>query len=386
MNSLSYNNFAKQTSIVQTPSVLQHARAQVKRLQPDRPLLFFSESELRRNSRAFIAAMPRVHPHFAVKANPHPRVLAALADEGTGFEIASKAELELLLRLGIPAEQLYYSNPIKAPTHVRFAAEQGVRWFVVDSVAEVQKIAAIAPAAKLYLRITTSNAGAVLPLAHKFGCNEIERLQIMQACSDLNLTLAGVSFHVGSQCIEAQSWRTAIDDAKTCFVEMQAHGFKPELLNIGGGYPTAINDQVPSIEHIASLINAALADIEPTVKVIAEPGRHLVASAGCLSTQVVGTAKRGDSDWLYLDTGYYGGLMELADHYALPISTDRKGALKRWTVAGPTCDSIDVCCQARQLPAELQTGDRLFIGHLGAYCYSCTTDFNGFPPPELYFV
>lgn len=367
-------------------SVLDHARAHVGRHQPERPLLFFSENELRRKAREFIAAMPRVHPHFAVKANPHPRVLSALAEEGTGFEIASKAELELLLKLGIPPEQVYYSNPIKAPAHLRFAAKNGVQWFVVDSVAEVRKIAAIAPQAKLYIRISTNNAGAVLPLAHKFGCNSEERHHIMQACAELQLCLAGVSFHVGSQCTQAESWRTAITDAKTCFDEMQAYGFDAELLNIGGGYPTAIHDKVPSITEIATVIESALADVDPGIKVIAEPGRYFVASAGCLSTQVVGMAKRNNKHWLYLDTGYYNGLMELADHYELPISTDRRGTPRPWTVAGPTCDSIDVCCQSRLLPADLQPDDRLFIGHLGAYCHSCTTDFNGFPPPELLFV
>ncbi len=369
-----------------TPRPLALARETAARQKPSTPILYFCEATLRDNAQRFRAALPSVTAHYAIKANPHPRVLSVLAEEDINFEIASQAELELLINQGVDTSQVFFSNPIKSPAHLRFATQHGVEWYVVDSVAEVQKIASIVPAAKLYLRLSTSNAGAVLPLADKFGSDLDDSHAIIQACLDHHMQLAGVSFHVGSQCLDANSWRNAINDAQICFSYMRGKGFNPELLNLGGGYPTEINSCVSSIESIGAAIEDELKKLDPSIKVIAEPGRFMVASAGWLSTQVVGTAVRRGHHWLYLDTGFYGGLMELTDHYALPIHSEREGPFRPWTIAGPTCDSIDTLSQACNLPENLQADDRLFIGHLGAYCYACTTEFNGFPAPSIQFV
>ena len=90
----------------------------------DRPFLLVDPQIVRTKARRFKAAMPRVHPHYAVKANPHPAVLRTLIEEGVGFEIASTAELDLLLGLGVPAEEIYYSNPVKSRSYIEYAAAQ----------------------------------------------------------------------------------------------------------------------------------------------------------------------------------------------------------------------------------------------------------------------
>jgi len=117
-----------------------------------RPFLLVDTSITRNKVRRFKAAMPRVHPHYAVKANPDPRVLKVLIEEGAGFEIASIAELDLLLGLGVPAAEIYYSNPVKSGDSIRYAAEKGLEWFALDSVEELGKIHSIKPDAKLYVR------------------------------------------------------------------------------------------------------------------------------------------------------------------------------------------------------------------------------------------
>ena len=98
----------------------------------DRPFLLVDTQIIRNKVRRFKAAMPRVHPHYAVKANPDPRVLKALIEEGAGFEIASIAELDLLLGLGVNAADIYYSNPMKSRAYIEYASSKGVEWFVVD--------------------------------------------------------------------------------------------------------------------------------------------------------------------------------------------------------------------------------------------------------------
>ena len=85
--------------------------------------------------------MPRVRPHYAVKANPDPRVLRMLIEEGVGFEIASIAELDLLLSLGVPAAEIFYCNPMKSrAVPASTPRRKGVEWYVVDSVDELRKI------------------------------------------------------------------------------------------------------------------------------------------------------------------------------------------------------------------------------------------------------
>jgi len=266
------------------------------------PLLVMSEQRLRNNVRRFMQAMPRVRPHYAVKANSNPAILEIFRQEGTCFEIASSAELDALLALGVPAEEVFYSNPIKSPTAVKYAAAKGVRWYSVDSTEELEKIAAIAPQAKLYIRIEVSNEGSSWPLAGKFGASRTGIAAIIATALQYQLNLCGVTFHVGSQCTNINNWLEGIRSAKTIFEQMIAKGFTPELLNLGGGYPVQLTPADPTIEDIAAAINDELESLPESIQVMAEPGRYFVGSAGCLVSQVVGVATRDQSRWLYLDS------------------------------------------------------------------------------------
>ena len=349
------------------------------------PLLVMSEQRLRNNVRRFMQAMPRVRPHYAVKANSNPAILEIFRQEGTCFEIASSAELDALLALGVPAEEVFYSNPIKSPTAVKYAAAKGVRWYSVDSTEELEKIAAIAPQAKLYIRIEVSNEGSSWPLAGKFGASRTGIAAIIATALQYQLNLCGVTFHVGSQCTNINNWLEGIRSAKTIFEQMIAKGFTPELLNLGGGYPVQLTPADPTIEDIAAAINDELESLPESIQVMAEPGRYFVGSAGCLVSQVVGVATRDQSRWLYLDTGFYGGLMELEQGFALTLVSQRTGAAELWSLAGPTCDSIDVLGK-HYLPATMQAEDLVFITNMGAYSASCACDFNGFPVPKMLLV
>src|SRR5215208_4518044 len=105
---------------------------QAARQKYTRPFLILDTAIVRGKVRRFRAAMPRVRPHYAVKANPDRRVLKVLVQEGCGFEIASIAELDLLMGLGVPAAEVFYSNPVKSRDSIAYAAAKGVDWFVVD--------------------------------------------------------------------------------------------------------------------------------------------------------------------------------------------------------------------------------------------------------------
>ena len=139
-----------------------------------RPFLLVDSDIIRNKARRFKAAMPQVQPHYAVKANPDPRVLRTMIEEGVGFEIASISELDLLLELGVSAADIYYSNPMKSRAYLEYAAAKGVEWYVLDSVEELRKIVSVKADAKLYLRIDTPNIGSDWPLAGKFGTHAAE--------------------------------------------------------------------------------------------------------------------------------------------------------------------------------------------------------------------
>ena len=143
----------------------QIARCNSQAVKYSGPVLVMSEERLRQNVRGFMAAMPRVRPHFAVKANPDAEILRVFKEEGTYFEIASIAELDAMIELGVDIETVFYSNPIKSPAAIKHAAAHGVVWFAVDTPEEIIKIAAIKQDAKLYLRIEISNEGSAWPLA-----------------------------------------------------------------------------------------------------------------------------------------------------------------------------------------------------------------------------
>src|SRR5438094_4112264 len=134
-----------------------------------RPFLIVDTAIVRGKVHRFRAAMPRVRPHYAVKANPDRRVLKVLAQEGTGFEIASTAELDLLISLGVPAGEVFFSNPVKSRESIAYAASKGVEWFVIDSVDELRRVHEVKPDAKQYLRLATPNIGSDWPLSGKFG-------------------------------------------------------------------------------------------------------------------------------------------------------------------------------------------------------------------------
>ena len=217
------------------------------------PVLAVDLDLIRVKARRIKAVMPHVHPHYAVKANPHPEVLKVLIEEGVSFEISSVAELDLLLGLGVTPEGIYFSNPIKSRDALEYAAKKGVEWYALDSVDELNKIISVMRDAKLFLRIETQNIGADWPLMEKFGSTFSESREIIIAASKLGADLVGVTFHVGSQCRNLDNWRVGIENAKVVFGMMREAGLEPRLLDIGGGFPCVSSSQYQPLKRSANL-------------------------------------------------------------------------------------------------------------------------------------
>ena len=356
---------------------------QAARERYDRPFLIIDTSVVRRKLRRFVAAMPRVRPHYAMKANPDPRVLAALADEGAGFEIASIAELEMLLPLGVNPGEVLYSNPIKPRTHLQRAAARGVRWYVADGREEIRKIMRLAPDAQISLRIETPNTGSDWPLSGKFGAAISEARNIVLEAATIGADLAGVTFHVGSQCRNAENWRIGIQRARHVFDLALSVGLKPRLLDIGGGFPVRHTKPIPSIEVIGEIVNRAIESFPADVQVVAEPGRYLVSDAGYFVCRVIGMSRRRCKRWMYWDAGMFGGLFEATEGVRYETRTERTGRPAKWHIGGPTCDSIDIVLRDEELPCDMREGDFVYVRNAGAYTTAYASHFNGFPIPEI---
>jgi ornithine decarboxylase len=347
------------------------------------PCLVLDTATVRDQVWQFRQCLPNVEPHFAFKANPHREIARVLQEEGVFFEIASLGELQELLALGEHPANIFFSNPIKTPAAIKSAYAAGVQWFAIDGLDELYKVFAHAPTAKMYLRIEVDNTGSDWPLSGKFGATFGECLNIIDHAAMIGADLCGVTFHVGSQCHNPQNWRGGIESAKTLFAIMEKRGLTPRLLNIGGGFPVYLTTPVPALEEIAAVINDALLDFPWPVKLIAEPGRYLVAESGVMVCHVTGTATRAGKRWVYLDIGVFGGLMEACQGIAYTLLTEKTGAAVPTTLAGPTCDSMDVLWRDIPMPSDLKVGDAIVIHGAGAYTTAYASRFNGFELPAV---
>lgn len=351
------------------------------------PLLILDRSELRAAYRRTAESLPGVPVFYAVKANPHPDVLRTLAALGAGFEVSSVDELLAVRREGVGPERILSSNPVKTPAFIREAFAAGVDRFAFDSHAELDKLAALAPSSRVYARLTVDNSGSEWPLSNKYGCEPEEAVELLLSAPRQGLVPYGLTFHVGSQCRDAESWALAVEASHEVYRALAGQGLRLRMLSLGGGQPVLHTRAVPSAAEIGARALAAVDHFfgPGTVELTVEPGRALVGEAATLVTSVIGRARRPDAEWLYLDAGVFNALMETIEGFKYELATERSGPPRTYTVAGPSCDSVDTMFTAAQLP-DLEVGDRVYVLNAGAYTLSYASSFNGFGPPEVLVV
>jgi ornithine decarboxylase len=330
---------------------------------------------------------------FAVKCNPDPMVLRTLAQVGANFEIASDAELAPVTAAGGDASRVLYSNTVKPAAHIASTYAKGVTLFAADSQSEIAKIAREAPGAGVVVRVSVDDTHSRFPLSSKFGAPVGAAVGLLRTAREQGLVPSGLTFHVGSQCTDANAWAKAIGGLGPVLASLSRLGIELDVLDIGGGFPARYDRPVPPIEEIGRDTLAALDELPYRPRrIVCEPGRALVAEAGVIAATVIGREQRLGTEWVYLDVGAYNGLMESAQTkgtWAFPVLTsrlDRTEREMRCTVTGPTCDASDTIFFDAAMSAEIGEGDRVYIGATGAYTLCYASSFNGFPPPTpVYF-
>ena len=361
----------------------------------DRPTVVFDLELLRQKYRALDAGLATAAIFYAVKANPAPEIIAALAGLGGRFDCASRGEIDLCLSLGVAPDRIAFGNTIKKASDIAHAHAAGVRQFAADAEEELAKIARHAPGARVILRMLVEVSEADWPLSRKFGCSRREALRLMDLGRALGLDVAGISFHPGSQMREPAMWAPALDAALALWEDARAAGHALRILNIGGGFPAFYGQPLPATEaYAATVMGMVRARFGEEVAVMAEPGRGLVAEAGVIIAEVVLVARKDQDDlarWVYLDIGKFSGLAETMDEAIRYQFETRHGDAPTGPciLAGPSCDSADVLYEKRpvQLPLGLEAGDKVRILCTGAYTTSYSSvGFNGFPPLDAVFV
>ncbi len=358
------------------------------------PFIVIDLDIVRARYRALQQVLPAATIFYAVKANPAPEIIRALADLGASFDIASEGEMRRCRGIGISAGRLSFGNTIKREAAIAEAHADGVGLYAVDSLAEVEKVSRAAPGAGVFCRILADGKGAEWPLSRKFGCVPDMAVDLLHRAKALGLRPLGVSFHVGSQQTQPAQWGPAIAHAAHVFEGCDRRGIHLDLLNLGGGLPAHYRTPVPSLAQYGDVIRDALARSfgGAVPRLYIEPGRYLVGDSGVLRSTVLLVSWKSPSShrrWIYLDAGRFNGLPETMDeriHY--PIRTPHDGMSDDSAIlAGPTCDSTDVIYQHSgfRLPRGLAIGDPVDFLSAGAYTASyAAVDFNGFPPIRTY--
>ncbi len=344
------------------------------------PLLIVDAERLRRQYRRLAAALPGVDLHYALKPLPLAPVVAVLSDEGASFDLASNGEVDLVRRMKIDPRRCIHTHPIKRDGDIRTALAYGVDTFVADNPDELRKFVKFRTRASLLIRIAFHSPDARVDLSRKFGCEPGAALDLLDLAEELGIRVAGLSFHVGSQASGPGMFVEAIEACGELMHRAARSGHSLGVLDIGGGFPADYVQAAHPIEEFCLPIRAALAKLAPGLRIVAEPGRFLVAPAAVAAATVMGRAKRNGKWWYYLDDGLYGSYSgQIYDHATYPVEALVPNIETFPSViAGPTCDSIDVIDENLRLP-ELNVGDLILGRSMGAYTWACATDFNFFP-------
>jgi len=334
-----------------------------------------------------------VEPFYAVKCNPNPAILHTLERLGTGFDCASRDEIDRCLDMGVPPEKLIFANPCKLESHILHAKMRNVKKMTFDNEDEVIKIARLFPEAELVLRIITDDSTSLCKFSSKFGALLKDVKRILKVAQDCKLKVIGVSFHVGSGCEDPSAFAKAVRDAATVFEWGKEFGQEMNFLDLGGGWQG--DDRIkPSLRDVASHIVPELWRFPPGTKFIAEPGRYFATKSHTLVLRIHSRRVIRDDYGApvkvlyYVNDGVYQSFNCIFfDHQhphprvvpdkERPEQLSSDAPLYPSTVFGPTCDSLDCICKDYSLPL-LDVGQWLYFDHMGAYTTAASTHFNGF--------
>ncbi|KAL6259626.1 hypothetical protein P5V15_009542 [Pogonomyrmex californicus] len=337
----------------------------------------------------WITKLPRIIPHYAIKVNPDPTVVKVLVALNACFDCASMEEIKMVMQHGVPGDRIIFAHPAKYPSHIKYAKKMGVKQMTVDGEDELFKIKELFPEAKIVIRIRCDAKKAHVVLGLKFGSEpDEETVRLIQLTKDLGLNLYGFSFHVGSPCEELEAYARGIAVCKQLVAISKTIGCdNVQLIDIGGGFP---GESGTDVDKFTSIINEAIQDIDPSIRIISEPGSYYVVSSFTLASYLHSkriVSKNGEMIRMYyMNCGVYNSFIEelLGLRARVPQLLTKPESEEKFLsyIWGPTAASQDLIVKNVMLP-ELHIGDWLVWKDMGAYSVAISCTFNGFPIPTV---
>lgn len=363
------------------------------------PLYVYSASAIRQRYQQFDEAFAACEHTicYSVKANSNLSILRLLASLGSGFDIVSGGELHrVLAATRKSAAKVVFSGVGKLADEIDLALRSRILLFNVESAGEMQLLAARAThlrkTARFAVRVNPDVDARTHPYIstglheHKFGVPMRDASELYrEGAASRYLKAAGVSVHIGSQILDIDPFREAMQRVSTFVKALRHSGHDIRYVDAGGGlgisYAKNPKGKFPArVKAYAAAITRPLQRLG--VHVLLEPGRSIIAPAGCLLTRVIYRKRNDGKQFLIVDAAMndlmrpslYG-----AHHEIVPVVLDTKpGDLEKFDVVGPVCESGDFFARNREMP-DVAEGDLLAILDAGAYGMSLASNYNSRP-------
>lgn len=358
------------------------------------PYYLYSKNTLLRHYSRFDQSLSGIEHIicYAMKANSSLAICKLLADAGSGADVVSGGELYRALRAGISPSRIVFNGNGKTAEEMRFALEQDILMFNVDSESELHLLDRVAGDAGRKAPIALRVNPNIDPRTHpyistglrenKFGIPIEQALEFYKKVDSLrNVEVVGVHKHIGSQIVELSPFVESLERVLVLMKELTAAGVGLRYINMGGGIGITYNgEEPPSFEEYAGAIGALIAGSGCTLLV--EPGRVIVGNAGILVTRVLHVKKTLSKTFVVVDAAMndlirpsiYG-----AYHHIIPVRETGEGHKTIVAdVVGGICESGDFLARSRELP-EVESGELLAVMSAGAYSSAMSSNYNSRP-------
>lgn len=353
------------------------------------PLFAVDVEELRMTARAYLRELRSRHGrsdvYFALKAFPCAPVMRVLADEGLGCEVVSAGELAIALSAGVDPARIVLHGNAKTDEDLQAALEAGVGIVVIDSLDDVERLGRLATGPQRVLVRVNPDIAATTHAAFdtgsgtsKFGVALANVPEVIERIARTDaLRIEGLHVHAGSQLLDMKIFERAA-------AALAPFG-RFDTYDLGGGLGVAYapGDEEPTIGAYADALVGALSEyLNPSARLIIEPGRSIVARS-CVTLYSVVTVKRAERTHVAVDGGMGDNLeVALYDTRFAPFVVDKEEAPERCELVGRHCEAGDVLARDVEL-ASPAVGDIVAVPGTGAYCYALMNNYNGALRPPV---
>lgn len=354
------------------------------------PLYVYDLDGMRNQLKEFKSAFHnKIEIHYACKANANPEILKTFKKEKVGVDVVSWGEAQDAIHAGFSHKDIIFSGVGKTVDELTKAIRYQIKQINVESPQELIRIGEIAKKLKKKVNVAFRMNPNVSPQTHpyittgfrenKFGMDSsfVPELRGILTKYKKFIELKGLTLHIGSQLLELDSLRDAIQKTVPIYLDFKNSGYKLETFDIGGGVGIAYDGvESPNLKEYGAMVMELLEPLD--CRVLAEPGRVLVGAYGYLLTEVQYIKRTPYKNFAIVNTGMHHlirpALYE-ANHRISKLKVESDVVSELYDIVGPICESSDFLGKDRYLP-KVEQGDILVIHDAGAYGYSMASFYN----------